>query len=163
MCFDLVLERTFGLINRVAEHIIGITLNRMGYLPHADAVAIGKLVKHFPNTGLGFFGIAALADCSSHCRPQPDFPCLDRAGVPLVRFVLSSDSQSPSNRPLGRRVPRVFLRRERFIGLGNNLTSTSPASKDARIDRCFFGPILLVEFRTNADFHVIAASKQRHH
>ena len=101
MCFDLVLERTFRLINRVAEHIIGITLNRIGYLPHADAVAIGKLVEHFPNTGLGFFGIAALADCSSHCRPQPDFPCLDHAGAPLSAVRVEQRQPVAIESPLG--------------------------------------------------------------
>ncbi len=56
----------------------------------------------------------------------------------------------------------MFLRRERFIGLGNDLTSTSPASIDTRMDGRFFGLVLFVELRTDADFHVIAASEQRH-
>jgi hypothetical protein len=56
----------------------------------------------------------------------------------------------------------VFLRRERFVGLGNDLAATSPASIDARVDWQFPGPILLVELRTAADFHVIAAPEQRH-
>jgi hypothetical protein len=56
----------------------------------------------------------------------------------------------------------MFLGRERLIGLGNDLTSASAASIDARMDRHFFGPVFSVEFRTDADFHIIAAPEQRH-
>jgi hypothetical protein len=80
----------------------------------------------------------------------------------LVRFVLCSDSQSPSNWPLGRRMPRMILRRERFRALRNNLASTSSASIDSRMDRCCFRLVLLVELRAYADFYVIAAPKHRH-
>ena len=56
----------------------------------------------------------------------------------------------------------VFLQRERFEGLGNDFASASPASIDARMARCFSGPILFVERRADADFYVIAAPKERH-
>jgi hypothetical protein len=56
----------------------------------------------------------------------------------------------------------VFFRRERFIGLGHDLASASPASIDARMAGRFVGPVLPVEFRTDADFYVIAAPEQRH-
>src|SRR5258708_33978142 len=56
----------------------------------------------------------------------------------------------------------MFLGRERLVGLGNDLTSASAASIDARMDRHFFGPVFPVELRTDADFHIIAAPEQRH-
>jgi len=59
-------------------------------------------------------------------------------------------------------MPGVFLRRERLIGLGHDLTSTSPASIDARMEGCFVRLVLLVELRTDTDFYVIAAPEQRH-
>jgi hypothetical protein len=80
----------------------------------------------------------------------------------LVWFWLRGDSQTPSNYPLSWRMLGVFLQRERFEGLGNDFASAAPASIDARMARCFSGPILFVERRTDADFYVIAAPKERH-
>jgi hypothetical protein len=80
----------------------------------------------------------------------------------LVRFVLRGDGQSPSNWPLGRRVPWVSICRERLGGLGDDLTATSPASIDSRMNRRFSGSVLFVELRTDADFYVVAAPEQRH-
>jgi hypothetical protein len=79
-----------------------------------------------------------------------------------VWFFLRSDGQSPSNCPLRRRVLGVVLYRKRSRGLGNDFASASAASIDARIVRCFAGLVLLVELRTDADFYVIAAPKERH-
>jgi hypothetical protein len=56
----------------------------------------------------------------------------------------------------------MFLRRERFVGLGDDLTSAAPASIDARMEGYFVRLVLLVELRTDTDFHVIAAPEQRH-
>ena len=77
-------------------------------------------------------------------------------------FFLCGDGQSPANSPLSRRVPGVVLQRKRLRGLGNDFASTSAASIDAGMVRCFSGLVLLVELRTDADFYVIAAPKDRH-
>ena len=77
-------------------------------------------------------------------------------------FFLVGDGQSPSNCPLSWRVLGVVLRRKRSEGFGNDFASASAASIDARMVRCFSGRILLVELRTDADFYVIAAPKDRH-
>jgi hypothetical protein len=80
----------------------------------------------------------------------------------LVEAVLRGDSQSPSNDPLSRCVPGVFLERERFAGLGNDFTPASPASIDAGMDRRFSGLVLLVELGTDADFYVMAPPEECH-
>jgi hypothetical protein len=79
-----------------------------------------------------------------------------------VRFLLDSDSQSPSNVTLSRRVRGVFVQRKWFGGVGNNFTPAAAASIDARPDGYFSGPILLVELRTDADFHVVATLEECH-
>jgi hypothetical protein len=80
----------------------------------------------------------------------------------LVRFLLRSDSQSPSNCTLSRRVPGVFVQRKWPRSVGNGFASAAPASIDARPDGCFSGRILLVELRTDADFHVVATLEECH-
>jgi hypothetical protein len=79
-----------------------------------------------------------------------------------VGVVLRGDSQSPSNDPLSRCVPGVFLERERFAGLGNDFTPASPASIDAGMERRFSGLVLLVELGTDADFYVMAPPEECH-
>ncbi|MGE3779828.1 MAG: hypothetical protein AB7F89_21755 [Pirellulaceae bacterium] len=76
--------------------------------------------------------------------------------------MLRGDGQSPSNDPLSRCVPGVFLRRERFGGVGNDFTPASPASIDAGMDGRFSGPVFPVELRADADFYVIAAPEECH-
>jgi hypothetical protein len=82
--------------------------------------------------------------------------------VRLVRFLLRGDSQSPSNVTLSRRVPGVFFQRKWFGGVGNDFTAAPAASIDTRPDGRFSGPILLVEFRADADFHVVATLEECH-
>jgi hypothetical protein len=79
-----------------------------------------------------------------------------------VGFGPRGDSKSPANYPLSRRVPGVFVQRERSGGLGNDFTSASPASIDAGMERRLSGPVFLVELRTDADFYVIAAPEECH-
>ena len=86
----------------------------------------------------------------------------DARTVRLVRFLLRGDSQSPSNCALSRQVPGVLVQRKRFRGVGDCFAATPGASIDARSDGRFSGLILLVELRTDADFYVIAAPKERH-
>jgi len=84
------------------------------------------------------------------------------ASARRVGFLLRGDGKSPANWPLSRRVPGVVLRRKRFEGLGNDFASAPMASIDARMGGRFSGRILLVELRTEADFYVVAAPKDRH-
>ena len=79
-----------------------------------------------------------------------------------VRFLLRSDSQSPSNCTLSRRVLGVFVQRKWSGGVGNYFTSAPAASIDAGPDRRFSGLVLLVELRTDADFYVVATLEERH-
>src|SRR5258708_5205663 len=79
-----------------------------------------------------------------------------------VWFLLRGNSQPPSNCPLSRRMLGVFLQRKRLEGVGNDFGPASLAPIDAGMPRCFSGPILLVELRTDADFDVVAAPKQCH-
>ena len=79
-----------------------------------------------------------------------------------MRFLLRSDSQPPSNYALSRRVPGVFVQRKWPGGVGNDFTAAPAASIDTRPDGRFSGPILLVEFRTDADFHVVATLEECH-
>ncbi len=79
-----------------------------------------------------------------------------------VRFLLRGDSQSPSNCTLSRRVPGVFVQRKWFRGVGNCFTSAPAASIDASSEGRFSGLVLPVEFRTNADFYVIATLEECH-
>jgi len=88
--------------------------------------------------------------------------CLPPRRRRLVRFRLRSDSQSPSNCTLSRRVPGVFVQRKRSGGVGNDFTAAPAASIDARPNGRFSGPILLVELRTDADFHVVATLEECH-
>ena len=80
----------------------------------------------------------------------------------LVRFLLRGDSQSPSNVTLSRRVRGVFVQGKWPGGVGNDFTAAPAASIDTRPDGRFSGPILLVEFRTDADFHVVATLEECH-
>jgi hypothetical protein len=57
---------------------------------------------------------------------------------------------------------RVFLQRQRLGGIGHDFASTSSASIDARMLGRFSGPILPIEVRTDADFHIIAAPEECH-
>jgi hypothetical protein len=82
--------------------------------------------------------------------------------VLLVRFLLRSNSQSPSNCPLSPRVPGVFVQRQWSGAVGNGLTSAPAASIDASSDGRFSGLVLLVELRTDADFYVVATLEERH-
>ena len=82
--------------------------------------------------------------------------------VRSVRVLLRSDSQSPSNRPLSRRVPGVLVQRKWLGGVGNCFTSAPTAPIDASSDGRFAGLVLLVEFRTDADFHVVATLEECH-
>ena len=59
-------------------------------------------------------------------------------------------------------MPGVFFQRKWFGGVGNNFTSAAAASIDARPNGYFSGPILLVELRTDADFHVVATLEECH-
>ena len=102
-------------------------------------------------------------------RPPPCFalrrtrPALRSFSVGgLVWLFLRGDGQPPSNCPLSRRVLGMVLQRKRFGGLGNDFASASAASIDAGVVGCFAGLVLLVELRTDADFYVIAAPKERH-
>jgi hypothetical protein len=56
----------------------------------------------------------------------------------------------------------MFVQRKWLGGVGNCFTSAPAASIDARSDGRFSGFIFLVELRTDADFYVIAAPKERH-
>ena len=85
-----------------------------------------------------------------------------QVSVHLVRFLLRSDSQSPSNCTLSRRVPGVFVQRKWSGGVGNGLTSAPAASIDASSDGRFSGLVLLVELRTDADFYVVAMLEECH-
>jgi hypothetical protein len=82
--------------------------------------------------------------------------------VRLVRLLLRSDGKPPSNCPLSRRVPGVFVQRKRFRGVGNCFTSAPAASIDARSEGRFSGLIFLVELRTDADFYIVAALEECH-
>ena len=79
-----------------------------------------------------------------------------------MRVLLRSDSQSPANCTLSRRVPGVFVQRKWFGGVGNCFTSAPAASIDARSDGRFSGLIFPVELRTDADFYVVATLKECH-
>jgi hypothetical protein len=79
-----------------------------------------------------------------------------------MRFLLRSDSQSPSNCPLRGRVPGVFVQRKWLGGIGNSFTSAPEASIDASSDGRFSGLVLLVELRTDADFYVVATLEECH-
>ena len=79
-----------------------------------------------------------------------------------VRVLLRSDGQSPSNRPLSRRVPGVLVQRKWLGGIGNGFTSAPAASIDASADGRFTRLVLLVELRTDADFHVVATLEECH-
>ena len=85
-----------------------------------------------------------------------------KVSVRLVRFLLRSDSQPPSNCALSRRMPGVFVQRKWPRGVGNCFTSTPAASIDARADGRFPGLIFRVELRTDADFDVVATPKECH-
>jgi hypothetical protein len=56
----------------------------------------------------------------------------------------------------------MFVQRKWFRGVGNYFTSAPAASIDARSDGRFSGLILLVEFRTDADFYVVATLEECH-
>jgi hypothetical protein len=56
----------------------------------------------------------------------------------------------------------VFVQRQWSGGVGNDFTAAPAASIDARPDGRFSGPILLVELRTDADFHVVATLEECH-
>jgi hypothetical protein len=82
--------------------------------------------------------------------------------VRSVRFLLRRDRQSPSNCPLSRRVPGVFVQRQWPGGVGDGFTSAPAASIDTSADGRFSGLVLLVELRTDADFYVVATLEERH-
>jgi hypothetical protein len=56
----------------------------------------------------------------------------------------------------------MVLKRQRLKRFGNDFASASLASINPGMARRFSGSIFLVELRTDADFYVIAAPKERH-
>jgi hypothetical protein len=56
----------------------------------------------------------------------------------------------------------VFVQRKRSGGVGHDFTAAAAASIDTRTDGRFSGLILLVELRTDADFHVVATLEECH-
>jgi hypothetical protein len=57
---------------------------------------------------------------------------------------------------------RMFPQRQRLGGVGDDFTSASPASIDARMLGRISRTILPVEVRTDADFHIVAAPEECH-